>query len=84
MTTSCNNNSQWSGSERGRKGWAHLQGCSGSAALKRGLPWALRAHQNSESGARALRKYACDANASWETVHAIRDYRIAKKRRARQ
>eukprot|EP00965_Chrysotila_dentata_P249910 6209142-Pleurochrysis_carterae.AAC.1 len=29
-----------------------------------------RGFQNLGSGARALRKYACNANAIWETVHA--------------
>eukprot|EP00965_Chrysotila_dentata_P015602 516432-Pleurochrysis_carterae.AAC.1 len=69
LIISYNIKSQWSGSERRRGGWVRLRGCSGSEALGRGLPWALRGIQNSESGARALRKYAYDATAIWETVH---------------
>eukprot|EP00965_Chrysotila_dentata_P257433 6212887-Pleurochrysis_carterae.AAC.3 len=42
-------------------------GSSGSGALRRGLPWRYGVRglqkQNSESGARALRKYACGATA---------------------
>eukprot|EP00965_Chrysotila_dentata_P085015 2806744-Pleurochrysis_carterae.AAC.2 len=59
MTTSYITNSQCSGSERRRGGWVRLRGGSGSWALRRSLPWALRGLQNPESGARALRKYAC-------------------------
>eukprot|EP00965_Chrysotila_dentata_P194061 6176126-Pleurochrysis_carterae.AAC.2 len=57
------------GNERGRRGWARLRGSCGSGALRQSLPWALRVLQNSESGARALCKYACNATAIWKTMH---------------
>eukprot|EP00965_Chrysotila_dentata_P103017 3400706-Pleurochrysis_carterae.AAC.1 len=61
MITSYNINNQGSWSEREREAWARLRGGSGSGALRQGRPCALRGHQNLGSGARALRKYACDA-----------------------
>eukprot|EP00965_Chrysotila_dentata_P066717 2208708-Pleurochrysis_carterae.AAC.1 len=47
-------------------GWAHL------GVLSR-LRWPCASDGSrvwGQSGARALRKYACDAKANWETVHA--------------
>eukprot|EP00965_Chrysotila_dentata_P261939 6214415-Pleurochrysis_carterae.AAC.3 len=37
---------------------------------------AQRELQNSESGARARRKHACDANAIWETLHMSADLQM--------
>eukprot|EP00965_Chrysotila_dentata_P055689 1847230-Pleurochrysis_carterae.AAC.1 len=76
MSISYNTNNQGSGSERGRGGWARLWGGSGSGALRQGRPCALRGLQNSESGARALRKNACGANAIWKTVHVSTDLQM--------
>eukprot|EP00965_Chrysotila_dentata_P035607 1185024-Pleurochrysis_carterae.AAC.1 len=39
-------------------------------AVRQCRPCVLRGIQILGSRARALRKYACDANAIWETVHA--------------
>eukprot|EP00965_Chrysotila_dentata_P119501 3951188-Pleurochrysis_carterae.AAC.1 len=69
MINSYNTNNQGSGCERGRGGWARLRRGSGSGVLRQGRPCALRRLQNSKTGARALRKYACDANATWETMN---------------
>eukprot|EP00965_Chrysotila_dentata_P012757 421439-Pleurochrysis_carterae.AAC.1 len=59
-----------SGSGHGCGSWTHLWVSPG--------PWrsqavsAMRAtrSQNLRSGARVLRRYACDTSAKWETVHA--------------
>eukprot|EP00965_Chrysotila_dentata_P113721 3759666-Pleurochrysis_carterae.AAC.1 len=55
--------SHWSGSGAGA-GAGRTYGSSRAAAALR-----ERRIQSLESGARALLKYACDANAIWETVH---------------
>eukprot|EP00965_Chrysotila_dentata_P105684 3490672-Pleurochrysis_carterae.AAC.1 len=61
LIISYNTKNQRSGSERERGGWALLRCGSESGALRQGRSWALRGLQNSESGAQALREYACDA-----------------------
>eukprot|EP00965_Chrysotila_dentata_P043347 1440922-Pleurochrysis_carterae.AAC.4 len=45
------------------------EGGSGSDKLRQCRPCVLWELQNLGSGAQALRKYACDVNANWETVH---------------
>eukprot|EP00965_Chrysotila_dentata_P053878 1787591-Pleurochrysis_carterae.AAC.1 len=72
----CNHRSE---SKRGRRGWARLRGGSGSGALRRSLPWALRGLQNLGSEARALRKYACDASPIWEIDRACECVRLQIK-----
>eukprot|EP00965_Chrysotila_dentata_P255789 6212341-Pleurochrysis_carterae.AAC.1 len=74
MTVSTNTNGQWSGSGRRRGGWARLRsGLKKGALSGQGRP--SRAGSKSfGSGARALRKYACDANpAKRQTVHVSVD-----------
>eukprot|EP00965_Chrysotila_dentata_P258725 6213322-Pleurochrysis_carterae.AAC.3 len=58
------------GSKRGRGGWgapARLLRVGGAQA--RFAMGSTGTPDDSESGTRARRKYACDANAIWETVH---------------
>eukprot|EP00965_Chrysotila_dentata_P193840 6175996-Pleurochrysis_carterae.AAC.4 len=63
--TSSHRSGSGEGAGAGRTyGSAPVRGARRAAAAMR-----ERGFQSSESGARALRKYACEANASWETVH---------------
>eukprot|EP00965_Chrysotila_dentata_P208601 6184789-Pleurochrysis_carterae.AAC.2 len=58
------------GSSAGAGAGHAYKGGFGWGALRRGRLCVLRQLQNLGNGARALRKYACDANAIWETLHA--------------
>ena len=62
-------NYQWSGSERGRGGWARLGGGSRRGRSAKGIGHRERVSKNLRSAARALRKYACDAMPKRRTVH---------------
>eukprot|EP00965_Chrysotila_dentata_P033656 1120508-Pleurochrysis_carterae.AAC.2 len=57
-------------SERGCGGWARLQGGSGAVALSGCVGHARYGIPELKERSVSARKYACDASAKWETVHA--------------
>eukprot|EP00965_Chrysotila_dentata_P233866 6199844-Pleurochrysis_carterae.AAC.7 len=56
-------------------------GGSGQGAQRAATAMRERGFQNLKSGARALRKYACDANEIWETMHASDEMGVRRQLR---
>eukprot|EP00965_Chrysotila_dentata_P076200 2516991-Pleurochrysis_carterae.AAC.1 len=66
---STNTSSQRSGSGRRCGGWAHLRVVQGKGRSASRGGHRERVSKSFGSGARALRKYACDTIAKQQTVH---------------
>eukprot|EP00965_Chrysotila_dentata_P164757 5440345-Pleurochrysis_carterae.AAC.4 len=69
MTIGFDTNSRRSGSGAGTGAGRTYEAAPVRGAQRAAAAMRKRGFQSLGSGARALRKYACDANALWETVH---------------
>eukprot|EP00965_Chrysotila_dentata_P017348 576036-Pleurochrysis_carterae.AAC.1 len=69
MTISTNTDSHWSGSRRRRGAGRNYGAAQGRRRSLGKGGHRERVSKSLGSGARALRKHACDATAKWQTVH---------------